>query len=231
MLRWELAIELLIFDLDGTLADTKLDLANSVNAARAHFGLEALPNELVYSYVGHGAPVLIRKALGPGHTDEEVQRALEYFLSCYRDRMLENTTLYPGVRESLERLKAEGIPMAVLTNKPVRFSQEILKGLGVGEYFFRVYGGNSFEQKKPDPWGVEMLLVEAGVSKEQALMVGDSAVDVFTARNAGIAVCGVTYGFQPESLAAEPPDILVERMEDLVDMVIADRNPKGATLP
>ena len=231
MLRWELAIELLIFDLDGTLADTKLDLANSVNAARAHFGLEALPNELVYSYVGHGAPVLIRKALGPGHTDEEVQRALEYFLSCYRDRMLENTTLYPGVRESLERLKAEGIPMAVLTNKPVRFSQEILKGLGVGEYFFRVYGGNSFEQKKPDPWGVEMLLVEAGVSKEQALMVGDSAVDVFTARNAGIAVCGVTYGFQPESLAAEPPDILVERMQDLVDMVIADRNPKGATLP
>ena len=226
-----MAIKLLIFDLDGTLADTKLDMANSVNAARAHFGLAALPNELVYSYVGNGVPVLIRKALGPGHTDEEIQRAIEYFLSCYRDRMLENTTLYPGVRESLDRLKAEGIPMAVLTNKPVRFSEDILKGLGVGGHFFRVYGGNSFERKKPDPWGVEVLLVEAGVSKEQALMVGDSAVDVFTARNAGIAVCGVTYGFQPESLAAEPPDILVERMEDLVDMVIADRNPKGATQP
>jgi phosphoglycolate phosphatase len=226
-----LAIELLIFDLDGTLADTTLDLANSVNATRAHFDLEALPIEVVSSYVGHGAPVLIRKALGPGHTDEQVQSALEYFLSCYRDRMLENTTLYPGVRESLDRLKAEGVSMAVLTNKPVRFSQDILKGLGVGEYFFRVYGGNSFEQKKPDPWGVEMLLTEAGVAKEQALMVGDSAVDVFTARNAGIAVCGVTYGFQPETLAAEPPDILVERMEDLVDMVIADRNPKGAVQP
>ena len=226
-----MAIDLLIFDLDGTLADTKLDLANSVNATRAHFGLEALPNELVYSYVGNGAPVLIRKALGPGHTDEEIQRALDYFLSCYRDRMLEHTTLYPGVRESLDRLKTEGVPMAVLTNKPVRFSQEILNGLGVGGHFFRVYGGNSFEQKKPDPWGVEVLLTEAGVTKEQALMVGDSAVDVFTARNAGIAVCGVTYGFQPETLAAEPPDILVERMEDLVDMVIADRNPKGAVLP
>lgn len=226
-----MAIDLLIFDLDGTLADTKLDMANSVNATRAHFGLAALPNELVYSYVGNGAPVLIRKALGPGYTDEEVQRALEYFLSCYRDRMLEHTTLYPGVRESLDRLKAEGVPMAVLTNKPVRFSQEILNGLGVGGHFFRVYGGNSFEQKKPDPWGVEVLLAEAGVSKERALMVGDSAVDVVTARNAGIAVCGVTYGFQPETLAAELPDILVERMEDLVDMVIADRNPKGATLP
>jgi phosphoglycolate phosphatase len=145
--------------------------------------------------------------------------------------MLENTALYPGVRESLDRLKSEGVPMAVLTNKPVRFSEDILKGLGVGGHFFRVYGGNSFERKKPDPWGVEVLLAEAGVTKERALMVGDSAVDVFTARNAGIAVCGVTYGFQPETLAAEPPDILVERMEDLVDMVIADRNPKGATLP
>ncbi len=231
MLRWELAIELLIFDLDGTLADTTLDLANSVNATRAHFGLEALPIELVSSYVGNGATVLIRKALGPGHTDEEIQRALEYFLSCYHDRMLEHTRLYPGVRESLDRLKTEGVPMAVLTNKPVRFSQEILNGLGVGGFFFRVYGGNSFEQKKPDPRGIEVLLAEAGVTKEQALMVGDSAVDVFTARNAGIAVCGVTYGLQPETLAAEPPDILVERMEDLVDMVIADRNPKGATQP
>ena len=98
-----MAIDLLIFDLDGTLADTTLDLANSVNATRAHYGLEALPIELVSSYVGNGAPVLIRKALGPDYTDEEIQRALEYFLSCYRDRMLENTKLYPGVRESLEK--------------------------------------------------------------------------------------------------------------------------------
>jgi len=226
-----LAIDLLIFDLDGTLADTTLDLANSVNATRAHYGLEALPIELVSSYVGNGAPVLIRKALGPDYTEEEIQSALEYFLSCYRDRMLENTKLYPGVRESLDRLKAEGVSMAVLTNKPVKFSQDILNGLDAGGYFFRVYGGNSFEQKKPAPWGIEVLLAEAGVTKERALMVGDSAVDVFTARNAGIAVCGVTYGLQPKTLAAEPPDILVDRMEDLVDMVIADRNPKGARLP
>ena len=216
-----MAIDLLIFDLDGTLADTKLDMANSVNATRAHFGLAALPNELVYSYVGNGAPVLIRKALGPGYTDEEVQRALEYFLSCYRDRMLENTKLYPGVRESLDRLKAEGVSMAVLTNKPVRFSQDILNGLGAGGYFFRVYGGNSFEQKKPDPWGVEVLLAEAGVSKERALMVGDSAVDVVTARNAGIAVCGVTYGFQPETLADPAPDLLVDQMEQVVEWILS----------
>jgi phosphoglycolate phosphatase len=223
-----LAVELLIFDLDGTLADTKLDLANSVNATRASFGLGPLPNEAVYSMVGNGAPVLVRKSLGPGYTEEEYARALDLFLAAYRERMLENTVLYQGVTESLARLRADGVHMAVLTNKPVRFSQLILEGLGVGKYFFRVYGGNSFEQKKPDPAGVEALLSEAGVPKEKALMVGDSSVDVLTARNAGIAVCGVTYGFQPDSLAGDVPDILVNRMEDLADMVIADRNPKGA---
>jgi phosphoglycolate phosphatase len=224
-----LAVELLIFDLDGTLADTKLDLANAVNATRKRFGLAPLENELVYSYVGNGAPVLIRKAMGPEYGEEDIQRALEHFLSHYRQHMLEHTTLYPGVRESLERLRDEEVRLAVLTNKPVKISQDILAGLGVGGLFFRIYGGNSFEQKKPDPAGVFVLLEEAGVAKEQALMVGDSAVDVLTARNAGIAVCGVTYGFQPESLAGETPDILVDRMEDLADMVVADRNLRGAS--
>jgi len=224
-----LAIDLLIFDLDGTLADTKLDLANAVNATRTHYGLPPLENERVYSYVGNGAPVLIRRCLGPEFSEEQVQGGLEYFLARYREHMLDNTTLYPGVHESLDRLKAEGVLMAVLTNKPVRFSKDIMKGLGVGEHFFQVYGGNSFASKKPDPEGAYALLAEAGVPKERSLMVGDSVVDVLTARNAGIAVCGVTYGFQPETLFVEPPDILVERMEDLADMVIADRNPKGAT--
>jgi phosphoglycolate phosphatase len=179
--------------------------------------------------VGNGAPVLLRKALGPDFSEEEIQRGLEFFLASYREHMLDHTALYPGVRESLDRLKAEGIRMAVLTNKPVRFSQDIVDGLGVGDCFFRVYGGNSFDQKKPDPAGVHLLLAEAAVPKERALMVGDSAVDVLTARNAGITVCGVTYGFQPESLAEAPPDILVDRMEDLVDLVLAERNPKGAS--
>jgi phosphoglycolate phosphatase len=222
-------MDLIIFDLDGTLADTKLDLANAVNATRAHYGLGPLENALVYSYVGNGAPILMRKSLGPDFSDEEIQRGLEFFLASYREHMLDHTTLYPGVRESLDRLKAEGIRMAVLTNKPVRFSQDIVSGLGVGDYFFRVYGGNSLEQKKPDPAGVHLLLAEAGVPKDRALMVGDSAVDVRTARNAGITVCGVTYGFQPESLAGEPPDILVDRMGDLADMVLAERNLKGTT--
>jgi len=224
-----LAIDLIIFDLDGTLADTKLDLANAVNATRAEFGLPPLPNEEVYSYVGNGAPVLIRRALGPQFSEEEIQRGLESFFTRYREHMLDHTRLYPGVAESLDRLSADGVKMAILTNKPVRFSQDIVQGLGIADHFFRVYGGNSFATKKPDPEGVHALLAEAGVPKENALMVGDSAVDVQTARNAGIAVCGVTYGFQPETLAAEPPDILVDRFSDLADMVLADRNPKGVS--
>src|SRR4051794_13655596 len=209
-------MDLLIFDLDGTLIDSKLDLAHAVNATRRHMSMSALDNELVYSYVGNGAPVLIRRALGEQATELEVQEALEFFLEYYREHYLDYTVLYPGVRESLDRFRAAGKRMAVLTNKPVRISTAIVEGLGVGDHFFRVYGGNSFDFKKPHPIGIETLMAEAGVGRETTLMVGDSAVDVKTARNAKVACCGVTYGFQPETLADPAPEILVDRMEDLV---------------
>lgn len=209
-------MDLLIFDLDGTLIDSKLDLAHAVNATRAHLQLPPLEHELIYSYVGNGAPVLIRRALGPEASDELVQQALEFFLAYYRDHMLDYTVLYPGVRETLAKLDSGGRRLAVLTNKPVRISAAILDGLDVGKHFFRVYGGNSFEQKKPHPVGIETLLRESGARKERTLMVGDSAVDIQTARNAGIPCCGVTYGFQPESLAADPPDFLIDRMDQIL---------------
>lgn len=210
-------MDLFIFDLDGTLIDSKLDLAHAVNATRAHLDLPPLEHELIFSYVGNGAPVLIRRVLGPEAPEDLVNHALEYFLAYYREHMLDYTVLYPGVRETLEKLDNGERRLAVLTNKPVRISAAILDGLNVGQHFFRVYGGNSFEQKKPDPIGIETLLREAGARKERTLMVGDSAVDIQTARNAGIPCCGVTYGFQPESLAACPPDFLIERMDKLLD--------------
>jgi phosphoglycolate phosphatase len=216
-------MDLLIFDLDGTLIDSKQDLANSVNAARTHLGLSPIDDELVFSYVGNGAPVLIRRALGPEASEEDVLEALEFFLSYYREHMLDCTRLYPGVREALDRLLADRVTMAVLTNKPVRFSQAIVEGLGVGGHFVRVYGGNSFEHKKPHPIGVETLLAECQVLREQAMMVGDSAVDIRTARNAGIQACGVTYGFQPEGFEEDPPDILVDRMEELAELIVTSR--------
>ena len=213
-------MDLLIFDLDGTLIDSRLDLANAVNATRVHVGMAPLANERVYSYVGNGAPVLIRRALGEQATEPEVQEALEYFLEYYREHDLDYTTLYPGVKESLDRLRAAGKRMAVLTNKPVRVSNAIVEGLGVGRHFFKVYGGNSFEFKKPHPIGVQKLMEETGIGPDRTAMVGDSSVDVATARNAGIFCCGLTYGFQPETLVDPAPDLTVDRMEDFADWVL-----------
>jgi len=213
-------MDLLIFDLDGTLIDSKLDLAHAVNATRSHMGLSLLDHERVYSYVGNGAPVLIRRAMGARATEPEVQEALEFFLEYYREHYLDFTTLYPGVREALDRLRDGGKRMAVLTNKPVRISQLIVDGLGVHDYFFQVYGGNSFDFKKPHPIGVEVLRKETGIGRDRTLMVGDSSVDVQTARNAGIPCCGVTYGFQPESLVDPAPDLLVNSMAELADWVL-----------
>lgn len=213
-------MDLLIFDLDGTLIDSRLDLANAVNATRAHMGMEALANERVYSYVGNGAPLLIRRSLGEQATEAELQEALEYFLEYYRDHDLDYTVLYPGVKEALERLRGAGKKMAVLTNKPVRMSRHIVEGLGVGPCFFQVYGGNSFEFKKPNPIGIYTLMREAGTDRAGTLMVGDSYVDVQTARNAQVKCCGVTYGFQPESLADPAPDLVVDRMEQIVDWLL-----------
>jgi phosphoglycolate phosphatase len=217
-------MDLLIFDLDGTLVDSKLDLAQAVNATRSHMGMSALDNERVYSYVGNGAPVLIRRAMGEQATEPQVQEALEFFLEYYREHYLDFTTLYPGVRETLDRLRDGGKRMAVLTNKPVRISRAILDGLGVGGHFFQVYGGNSFDLKKPDPIGVHTLMGETGIPADRTLMIGDSGVDIQTARNAGIASCGVTYGFQPETLVDPAPDRLVDRMEELADWLVG---PKG----
>ena len=213
-------MHLLIFDLDGTLIDSKLDLAHSVNATRASMGMAPLANELVYSYVGNGAPVLIRRALGPAASEEDVARALEFFIRYYGEHCLENTSLYPGVAEALGQLQAAGMPLAVLTNKPVRISHHIVAGLGLGDTFFRIYGGNSFEQKKPHPVGIEALLSETGLPRERTVMVGDSAVDIQTARNANVRACGVTYGFQPETFQEHPPDILVGDLRELAGQIL-----------
>jgi len=209
---------LLVFDLDGTLVDSKLDLVNSVNATRAHMGLDALPAAQVASYVGNGAPMLVRRAL-PQASEDDVTRALRYFLDYYRDHMLDSTTLYPGVREALDQLHSADIPLAILTNKPVRFSVHMLEGLGLDTHFFRVYGGNSFAEKKPHPLGLEMLLRESGADRARTIMVGDSAVDVLTARNAQVRACGVSWGFQPETFAEAPPDFVIDDLRELVGMI------------
>jgi phosphoglycolate phosphatase len=206
-------VRVLIFDLDGTLIDSKLDLALSVNAMLVNAGRPGISHDDVYRLVGNGAPVLVRRALGEGASDAEVDAALAYFLSYYRQHMLDNTVLYAGVLDCLEHL--DGRSLAVLTNKPVRFSQEILKGLGVSRFFQYVYGGNSFEKKKPDPIGVTTLLEHFSALPRDAMIVGDSVVDVQTARNAGTWACGVTYGLGSDRLSQCAPDLLLDSLAEL----------------
>jgi phosphoglycolate phosphatase len=212
-------IKLLIFDLDGTLVDSKADLTKSINAMLRHYQRPELPEEVIGGYVGDGAPMLVRRALGDPQDEQFVQDALKYFMTFYREHKLDHTYVYDGVIEALKTFRASirGIEMAVLSNKPVIPSRGICDGLNLSEFFFKIYGGNSFETKKPDPEGALTLLDESGVRPEEAVMIGDSQNDVLTAQNAGMWSLGVTYGFSPESLKIHPPDVLVDTVSEMVD--------------
>lgn len=217
-------IRLVVWDLDGTIVDSRQDLANSVNAMLRHFERPELPCDVISSYIGDGAPMLVRRALGDPDDEPFLQQALDYFLTYYRAHKLDTTYVYPGVREAMQRIlqSQDGTgarKMAVLSNKPVGPSRAIVEALGVGEFFVQVYGGNSFHTKKPDPAGVKELLRETDTAPDQAVIVGDSDIDVLTARNSGIYSLGVLYGFAPHTLEAAPPDVLVDTPEEIGDVL------------
>ncbi len=216
------SLKLLIFDLDGTLIDSRLDLVHSVNAMLRHFKRAELPDEVVASYVGDGAPMLIRRALGDSSDESLLKQALEHFLAYYREHKLDYTLPYEGVREMLAGIhNRNGIrrQMAVLSNKPVNPSRAIVEALGLAEFFLQVYGGNSFATKKPDPEGAQALLREASARPEETLIIGDSSIDVLTGRNGGLWTCGVTYGFDPQSLSLVRPDVTVDSPQELAQLL------------
>lgn len=222
------SIKLVIFDLDGTLIDSRLDLVHSVNAALRHINRPELPDDVIASYVGDGAPVLIQRALGGEAVDEAlIRKGLEFFLSYYREHKLDHTTVYPGIQEAIASIQASGngVPrkMAVLSNKPVNPSRAIVESLGLGPYFTQVYGGNSFASKKPDPEGALKLVGEAGVLPEYAAIVGDSHVDIRTGRNAGLWTVAVKYGFAPHTLEVEAPDIEVDTPQELSKVFLSQQ--------
>jgi phosphoglycolate phosphatase len=221
------AVRLLVFDLDGTLIDSRRDLVNSVNATLGHLGRPELPDEVVASYIGDGAGMLVRRALGGSVDEPYFEAALAYFLDYYRVHKLDFTRAYPGVMESLEalRLDADGgaRKMAVLTNKPVNPSREICEALGLSPYFFQIYGGNSFATKKPDPEGLKALIGEAGADPFETVMIGDSHIDVQTARSAGAWAVGCRFGLAPETLEASEPDCLVDSAWDWTEALVAAR--------
>jgi phosphoglycolate phosphatase len=214
------SIKLVIFDLDGTLIDSRLDLVHSVNAALRHIGRPELPEEVIASYVGDGAPILIQRALGGEAVDEAlIRKGLDFFLSYYREHKLDHTTVYSGIAEALASIQSSSNgqtrTLAVLSNKPVVPSRAIVKALGLGDFFSQVYGGNSFPSKKPDPEGARELLNEFGVRPDQAAIVGDSHVDLRTGLNTGMRTIGVTYGFAPHTLREELADVLVDEPREL----------------
>ena len=228
---------LLVFDLDGTLIDSSLDLCNSVNAAMLGVGKSTLPNAVIAGYIGDGAAMLVRRALGdPGDVDAGnapagdalFHRAFELFLEHYRVHKLDNTRCYEGVLDSLRAIRERHpqLPMAVLTNKPVNPSRQICEALELAPFFFQNYGGNSFTTKKPDPEGLMTLMREAEellkersadalpLQPAEVVMIGDSDVDVLTARRVGARAVGCMFGLAPHSLSAVPPDLLVHHASE-----------------
>jgi phosphoglycolate phosphatase len=214
------SVRALIFDLDGTLIDSKRDLIHSVNAMLREMGRGELAEDTIAGYIGHGAPQLVGSALGKNATTEEVQHGLQFFLGYYEEHKMDTTCAYPGVAETLDELSA--LPMAVLTNKPVRISMRILESLGLSKYFRAIYGGNSFETKKPDPLGANTILREFSAAPQEALLIGDSEVDIQTARNAGTLAAAVNYGFGIHDRAANPADAYLDNFNELVPLLIHD---------
>jgi phosphoglycolate phosphatase len=217
---------LIAFDLDGTLIDSRADLVASVNATLAHLGRHPLPDAVIASYIGDGVHMLVRRALGDPEHEGIVTDAVSYFLGYYRVHKLDHTYAYEGALEAMTAI-ARHLPqakLAVLTNKPVRPSEEICAALQLAPHCFRIYGGNSFETKKPDPLGLETLMKEAQATPEKTLMIGDSDVDVLTARNAGASVIGCRFGLAPHSLADAPPDCLVDHPREWLEALGLPRN-------
>lgn len=218
-------LRLIVFDLDGTLIDSRADLASSVNGMLRHFHRHELPEDVIASYIGDGAGMLVRRALGDPDDDALIDEAEAFFLAYYREHKLDNTYVYDGCHAVLQALHehARKPQIALLSNKPVGPSRAICEALGLAKFMFRIYGGDSFPTKKPDPAGLEALIREANVAPHDTVMIGDSDVDVLTAQNVGAYSIGCSYGLSPHSLEVAPPDVLIHKPTDLMPLLMAER--------
>ena len=219
-------LSLVVFDLDGTLVDSSVDLANAVNALLVELGRPPLPKRTIVGMVGEGANVLVRRALTAASLDPDTPAALERFLAHYDPHLLDHTRPYPGMADVLETLDGR-VAMAVLTNKPARATHLMLDGLGLQKYFRRIIGGDTPLGRKPAPAGLLHLAADAGVQPARVLMVGDSPIDLATARNAGTRICLARYGFGYRFTAADfrGDELFIESPADLVSLISGAATP------
>jgi len=215
--RQALAFRHVVLDLDGTLVDTKDDLAAAVNVTLAALGLPAEDPQTLLGYVGHGARVLLERALGAEH-QTRIEEGLHVFMPWYRVHLLDHAAIYPGLRDVLERLSEEGAVFSVLTNKPADMSATILAGLDLERLCPRLIGGDTLPVRKPDPTGLRQLIAAADVPATATLMVGDSAVDVVTGRNANVVTCAVLWGFNGVSVRDANADVEIAEPRELLDI-------------
>ena len=212
----------LLFDLDGTLVDSRSDIINSINLMLVEFGLGALPDSQVLRFVGEGALLLVERSIRASCKTEpescEIEKGLQVFRRYYRDHLLDQTRIYPEVIDTLEHLNH--LPKAVVTNKPFDFTVALLEGIGLRRYFQVVFGGDSLPVRKPAP---DMLLEAAGICEvppSGCLMIGDSRIDVAAGKAAGMKTCGYIPGFRGRTELAEAgADYLIERFGELKILV------------
>jgi phosphoglycolate phosphatase len=190
-------IRLIIFDLDGTLIDSSTDLANAANALLGELGGDPIPEDRIVGMIGEGAGVLVQRALTAAGLDPVSPGALDRFLALYDERLLDHTVPYDGIIDALESIAGAGAgtPLAVLTNKPAHAAERVLEGLNLRHYFRDVIGGDTAFGRKPDPAGLFHLAATAAVPVDTTLLVGDSPIDLETARRSGARVCLARYGF------------------------------------
>jgi len=209
------AIDLIMFDLDGTLADTGRDLADAVNHTRAHFDLPALADSLVYANVGRGVEHLLRQSL-PKESSEHFQKVMQVFLARYENHLLDATALYPDVRKTLDYFRDK--KRVVVSNKVHRLTVAVLRGLGVETEFDAILGGDSALEKKPHPALLNDVLRQFDVPRGRAIIVGDGDTDMEAGKRAGIITCGVTYGLgDRDKLLAAQPDFIIDNLRELLN--------------
>lgn len=214
------SLRLVVFDLDGTLVDSKQDLADSANKLIREYGGRPLAEEAIAGMVGDGVGALVARAFAAAGLGAVAPEALPRFLAIYDTHLLDHTTAYPGIRDLLERLAAR-VRLAVLTNKPGHEAARVLDGVRLAPFFSACVAGDGPFPRKPDPEGLVHLIRQAGATRETTLFVGDSAIDLETARRAGTRMCLARYGFGYRLTHADlrSDEMVVDRPEELIDWI------------